>query len=212
MRSAVVAAVSILIFGAGALLVVYLATGGPERPASPAAAPAPATAPAPDAPPAPAVPPPGAPDLSRYAGVSGGAPPRPMEYAPAPPPPPEGSWEAVPAVARLSALGPLGRAVHGGLQDLQPRVSECFDRPAPARELLVGPGASDGAGSGATVLALELETGDGEVRIVDAPVSTRGDLDAGVVACAQQVLRGQVFPAPGARPGTRHRVLHPLIQ
>jgi hypothetical protein len=115
-------------------------------------------------------------------------------------------------VARLASLGALGIAVHGGLQDLQPRLSDCFDRPGRSGAVRTAADAAEGAVVGPTVLVLELETGTDEVRIVDAPVATRGETDDAVVGCAQQLLRGQAFGARGARAGTRHRVLHPLIQ
>jgi hypothetical protein len=134
-----------------------------------------------------------------------------MEYAPAPAPA-AGSWEATPMVGRLASLGPLAAAIRSGLQDLEPRLSECFDRPDRAGPVRTAADAAEGAVMGPTVLVLQLETRDGEVRVVDAPVATRGETDDGVVACAQRVLRGRTFPAPGARAGARHRVLHPLIQ
>ncbi|HSB21073.1 MAG TPA: hypothetical protein VLD85_13770, partial [Anaeromyxobacteraceae bacterium] len=164
------------------------------------------------APPAPAAGRPPGPDLSRYAAGGTGAPPQPMAYAPAAPPPPANSWEAVRPVARLAALGPVGVAVHGRLQELQPALSECFDRPAAARGVRSAPGAGEGAeGAGPTVLMLELEEGPDRVRIAGAPVATRGDAPEGVVACAQHVLEGETVPVPGARGGARHRVPHALI-
>ena len=56
------------------------------------------------------------------------------------------------------------------------------------------------------VLMLEIESLDGEVRIVDAPVRTRGDASDALVACAQGALRNQVIRAPEARPGDLHRM------
>jgi hypothetical protein len=50
------------------------------------------------------------------------------------------------------------------------------------------------------------------VVIVDAPVETRGNASDGLIACAQQVLRGAVVDAPTAKSGERYRVRYPLIQ
>jgi hypothetical protein len=201
MRRIAAAAISILLLGSGSILAVYFLSGSGDGGASPAS----------DA--APAVPVPPTPDLSRYQGGSA-SPPKPMEYAPAPPRPPAGTWEAIPPVARPAALGPLGAALHAGLQELQPRISDCFQRGARAGQGVTAVKEEYVAlpDTGATVLMLEVEALPGQVRIADAPVETRGGASDGLIACAQQVLRGQAFPARVASPGARHRVLYPLTQ
>ncbi|HET9554709.1 MAG TPA: hypothetical protein VFP50_17210, partial [Anaeromyxobacteraceae bacterium] len=134
---------------------------------------------------------------------------------PPPPAPPKGSWEAVPLSPRPAALGPLGAAVGRELNELAPQLSACFDEEVQARHGTAGVtavrDAAPQADQGTTVLVLELEAQAGAVRIVDAPVETRGGASDGLIACAQRVLRGKVFDAPGARPGARHRMLHPLL-
>ncbi|HTN54482.1 MAG TPA: hypothetical protein VML50_18885, partial [Anaeromyxobacter sp.] len=127
------------------------------------------------------------------------------------PPPPKGSWAAVPATARIAALGPLGREIRAGLDDLAPRLSRCAEAEVQARHGGQEVSGLQGADEkGAPALMLEIETLDGEVRIVDAPVETRGQADDGLFACAQRALRGQVIPAASARPGSRIRLLYPL--
>jgi hypothetical protein len=138
-----------------------------------------------------------------------------MQYAPLPRAP-AGSWEAVRPVARAASLGRLGLPVQRGLQALQPRLSACFGEEAQARHGQTGyTAAKEEFGvldeTGQTVVMLQLEVADGKVRIVDAPLEARGGASDGLVACAQQVLRGQSFTAPGAAPG-RHRLLFPLVQ
>ena len=135
---------------------------------------------------------------------------------PAPPPPTKGSWEAVPPAARAAALGKVGAAVGRELLELQPRLEACFDEDAQARHGLqphtvvkdVAPIESDAT----TILMLQIEEANGAARIVDAPVESRGTASDGLIACAQQVLRGRVIEAPEAKAGTRHRLLYTLSQ
>jgi hypothetical protein len=143
--------------------------------------------------------------------------------APAPPvappaPPPRGSWENVNPVGGPAELGAIGPAVAAALNGASARLAQCFDPSVEARHASSGalPAlARDGttvAGDGVpAVLFLELETLDGGVRIVDAPVETQGAAGDGVVLCAQQALRGLVLDAPAARPGARHRLRYPLL-
>jgi hypothetical protein len=56
------------------------------------------------------------------------------------------------------------------------------------------------------VLALEIETLDAEVRIVEARVQARGDASEAAVACAQGALRDRVIAAPPATAGHRNRM------
>lgn len=140
----------------------------------------------------------------------------PVVMGPPPPEPPRGSWEAVPLTARAHALGPLGGAVGRGLIELQPRLSACFDEDTQARHAReaysVVRDAAPSNDAGSTVLVLQIETGAGEARIVDAPLESRGGASDGLVACAQRALRGQRFAVPQAKAGQRFRLLHPLTE
>jgi len=140
----------------------------------------------------------------------------PVEYGPPPTVPPEGSWEAVPPVSRLSALGPVGAGIGRELAEMQPHLAGCFSAASQARYAGQGvTSVNDEApldDSGTTILMIQLETMEGSVRIVDAPVETRGGAKDALIACVQQALRGQVLPVPQARAGARHRVLFPLMQ
>lgn len=215
MRKLVLWAVAgiLLLFGAAVALILGLgdsssliggAVVGPADPASGAASPS--------GPPPPALanlpmPPssPGSPPIAP-----------PIQYGPPPTRPPEGSWEAVAPVARPAALGRIGAAIGRELNEIQPHVAECFAAATAARHS--GQAVSsvqdeaplDDAGT--TILMLQVETLEGQVRIVDAPVETRGRAGDAVIACVQQALRGQTFAVPDARPGSRHRILYTLTQ
>ena len=203
--------------GLGLAGVVAYATR--DRPFAPWAAPevAPAPAPAPDPPAAAPVPSPSpsAAPIVPLGPISVVVPPEPA----APPrAPPRGSWEDVDPVGRPAELGAIGPAVSMALNDASAKVAHCFDPDTEARHAssgVVPVAASDGttvAGNGVpAVLLLELETADGAVRIVDAPVESQGTTGDGVVLCAQRALRGLSLPAPGARPGERHRLRYPLL-
>jgi len=56
-------------------------------------------------------------------------------------------------------------------------------------------------------ILLDVETGDGEVRIADVSPANDG---AVFVTCARQELRGRVVPVPGAKAGTRTSVALPF--
>jgi hypothetical protein len=134
--------------------------------------------------------------------------------SPPPPKPPEGSWEAVPPAARASAAGAVGAAVWRETNALKPKLSACFDEEVQARHGLKGyttvPGQAPRSDYGTAVLMLEVEAGQGQVRIVDAPVETRGRASDGLIACTQGVLRGHVFRTAAAREPSRHRIRFPL--
>lgn len=146
-------------------------------------------------------------------------PPAPVQYDAAPEPPPPGSWEAITPVARAGSLGPIGSAVGRGLNALKPQLSACWNEAA-ASGGLVAPTdnyteARDEApppDQTTTILVLQVETMVDQVRIIEAPVESQGSASYGLVACAQRVLRGQTFDAPGARPGQRYRILHGLTR
>jgi hypothetical protein len=102
----------------------------------------------------------------------------------------ERSWEQIRPLAK-----PIAPLVHA----LAEPVAPCFDEYTQAR---FGPkphtSLSDvsGSGSGLASLMLELEAVDGGLRIVDAPVAQLGAAGDGLVACAQQVLRGRTILLP----------------
>jgi len=132
-----------------------------------------------------------------------------------PPPPPVGSWEAVPIARRAGALGKAGTALGQELNELQGELSACFDEDTQARHgtspVATVQDRSPQADAGVTVLMLELETMNGAVRIVDAPVEARGMASDGLLACAQSKLRGRVVQSPGTLAGERYRLLHTLL-
>ncbi len=138
-----------------------------------------------------------------------------VRYGPPAPEPPADSWEAVQVAARASALGPVGGALGRGLNEIQPRIAACFDEDTQARHGQKAVSETKDYAPmpdyGTTVLMLQVETQAGHVRIVDAPVETRGTASDGLIACAQGVLRGRTFEAPGAMPGERHRLLYSLM-
>ena len=210
MRKPVIAAVAIVAALALAVVVIAIATSGPSS--APGAS-APISVPG-------------------LEGVSGSAPgslgpsvpgltaapkpPPPIEVmGPPRPVPPEGSWEAVPPVARPAALGKVGAAVGRALLELKPRLDACFDEDTQAR---FGPRphtvVKDYAPieSRSTILMLQIEETGGQARIVDAPVESQGRASDGLIACAQQVLRGRTVDVPEARAGVRHRLLYALTQ
>jgi hypothetical protein len=204
-------AAAILLLAGLAMLGVYLASSDrPERPSEPVAL-------------APVQPPPAgaAPVAASPAATAAPATRRPtplappIEYGPAPLRAPTGTWEAVPPMSRPS--GAVGQALGAGLAQLQPRISACFSEETQARQGRdpVAATAEDYASlpdTGAIVLMLNLETVQDGVRIVDAPLESRGGASDGLIACAQRALRGQTFDAPGLKPGVRQRLLHPLSQ
>jgi hypothetical protein len=99
---------------------------------------------------------------------------------------------------------PLAPVVTAIAQPLAP----CFDEDVQVR---FGPmphtSLPDAGGPGPrpAMLMLQMEAIDGALRVVDAPVAVLGNAGDGLVACAQQVLRGRAVPfGPlGYRPGER---------
>ena len=147
--------------------------------------------------------------------AAGQVPPVSLHEAPPPPPDPD-SWEAVAPVGRLGALRGIGGAIGRELNELQPRLADCFTEESQAQHGQVAFSRVQDAQlpdeSGTTLLMLQLETRAGQVVIVDAPLETRGGASDGLIACAQRVLRGVVIPEPAAKSGARYRVRFPLIQ
>lgn len=201
MRKFLLALAAILLLGAIAIAVLYVATepGPAARPPPPA----PAIA---DLPPVPAT------TLAQpvLPAVPLQEPGPPVVYAPLPPKPPEGSWEAVTPVARPAALGPVGAAIGRSLNEVQPRLAACFEAAGSHGNVSAVVEPNPAEDRGVTVLVLHVETLAGRARIVDAPVETYGAATEGVVACAQQVLRGRVVTAPQAQPGSRYKILYTL--
>ena len=209
-RTFLVGVASILVLVAASVATVLLLTRdgrAPGRAAVVEAAPPPPAAVQLGGPASPASPP--SSDLP--GGLLGRGVPVSVERDAPPPPPPRDSWEAVPVTARAGALGPLGTAVGRELNDLHDRLSACFDEDAQARHgtqpISAVRDAAPLEDPGMPVLMLQLEAGGNQVRIVDAPVEARGGASDGLIACAQRVLRGQVFEAPVGRQAGRHRLL-----
>lgn len=199
-RFLVVGLAAIVALLLGSLAVIALVTGaGSSRtgPASATTRAAPAAAPAPEPPPVVPV------DLAR-APLKGVALPPPVIVSDArPPPPPADSWEAVPILpARRGAMGL-------DLEDIQPRLAQCFHPDVEARYGPTVPGeVKDSAplqDEQTTTLILQLEVAGDRLRVVDAPVESRSSTSDGTLACAQAVLRGQSAPAAGL-PAGKHRM------
>jgi hypothetical protein len=209
-RTLLAGVLAILALAAGSVAVVLLLTrdGRPPGRASVEPAPPPPPALAPLAGPASPASPPSS-DLP--GGLLGQGVPVVVERDAPPPPPPKDSWEAVPVTARAGSLGPLGAAVGRELNDLHERLAACFDEDAQARHgtqpVTAVRDTAPQDDVGMPVLMLQLEAGGNQVRIVDAPVEARGGASDGLIACAQRVLRGQVFEAPTGRQAGRHRLL-----
>jgi hypothetical protein len=221
MRKFLIGVAAVVGFGAVAGIAAVLATRAPRSPTQPVAPPALPPEVAPAAPQPLPAPSPGPAAFSRQQLLPPGAsaeppPPPPVVMGPPRPEPPRDSWEAVPPAARPGDLGPVGAALGRGLNELQDKVSGCYDEVVQARygqrQFTTVRDYAPLDDTGTTVLMLEVETQHGSVRIVDAPVETRGGASDGLIACAQQALRGQVVPAPQAVPGSRHRVRYPLRQ
>jgi hypothetical protein len=137
------------------------------------------------------------------------------EFGPPPEPPEKGTWEAVKLAPRVAALGAMGATVAEDLANLQDRIGACFEEEAQSRfgQVPVSrsrrPQAEDHEGP--TLLVLQLETRPGQVRIADAPVVSQGAGSDGLVACAQQVLRGHVIAVDGLTTTGRARLVFPLV-
>lgn len=210
MKKLVVLAVAgIVLLGGIAVLVIVFATGRSELVTGFLRAEPPAPVPGTEAP----LPPP---QGFLLPSPAPNVPDPPLIVSPPPPKPPEGSWEAVPPVARPAAAGPVGAAVGRELNELHDKLSACFDEDAQARHGPTGEPRSvkDYApieDSGTTILMLEVETAYGQARIVDAPLETRGAASDGLINCVQRVLRGHVVRTSEAKGQARYRILFPLL-
>jgi hypothetical protein len=188
----ILAALAVAFFGI--FVAIWFATSdGPASPPGPSAAAVPgATA---LATPSPAV------DLARapLGGIPG------QQYVivkdpPAPAPSP-GSWEAVPIFASRR------RPIALDLEELQPRLGECFSPSVSSRggSVVETKDAAPLRDEAATTLLLQLEVTGDRVFIADAPVESRGLATNGTLSCAQAVLRGTTVPSPGL-PDGKHRL------
>jgi hypothetical protein len=204
-RALLYGTVAIAVFGAAAFAGVYWATAG-DRGARPAG-----MDPLPALPPEPAPPP--LPDFSRL------PPPAAILSPPQPVPipryqPPKDSWEAIAPAARASTLGPVGVDVGRDLIALQDQLSTCFNPEVASQAGRAAPSRTADPEShqdlAETILVLELEAGNGTVRIVDAPIESHGSAEDMTIACAQRVLRGRTIHSATARAGGRYRLLHQL--
>jgi hypothetical protein len=143
-------------------------------------------------------------------------PPPPPAPPPGPPPisasfrAPDPAVPQAPRPAAAPARRP-GVTVSRITEIARPKLAPCFDPDAQARYGRQGFTAVGKPGRGQAVLTLQLEAGSGgRARVVDAPVLVRGDAEDGLLACAQQALRGIELPAAGVQPGARLEVRYPL--
>jgi len=208
-----VVTIALLVAGSVATLVA-LTREDRARPGRAAPEAAPGGAPAGEENGAPDAPPPGNP-ISGFAPPPAQPTPPPAAAAARAPPPPAGSWEAVPITARARSLGRQGGLIQARLNDLQDDLRTCFQADVQVRHagtaVSVVKDAQPMDDAGTLVLVLQLEGQDGSVRVVDAPVETRGGAGDELIACAQDFLRGRVLDVPGTKPGTRTRLLFPLM-
>jgi hypothetical protein len=122
--------------------------------------------------------------------------------------PATGPWEAIAPVSsrRLPAIS-------NALQQAEPALALCYDVETQARYgrqpySTVG---TTMPGTGGTTFLVNLEVGSsGKLRVVDAPVESRGAAEDGLIACVQETLRRQELGASSLAPGSRLRVRYPL--
>jgi hypothetical protein len=187
-RTLFIAGLCIAVLLGGSLIFVALFTGR-HPPASPEA-----TATATAAPPSSVAPP-------ATASPSLPAAPKPA--------PPRVAWDAAP---RDPSAPPMAsrvtrKVVRKALQaaPIQSRLARCVDR-----DVGFGGGAGRPPRPAPAVLTLEMETLDGQVRILEVNVRTWGGANQETVSCAQSALRGKVLAARGVRPGERMQMPFPL--
>jgi len=94
------------------------------------------------------------------------------------------------AAPEALALRALGAQLTAELHTLRPRLEACAGRDAMPRSV-----------------RLDVETGDGEARIVGAPAPGEG---SEFHRCAEQTLRGRTVPSPGVKAGRRTSMVVPL--
>jgi hypothetical protein len=214
MRRLAIAGVIALGIASAVVVALVSGTAPPSTPAptpEPIAAPAPPASPAESAAPAPAA---SAPERPPPAALP------PPEPAPAAEPqeaPHEPAAAAGAAPARAASTGeptpweevrPLPRgwpALVRKIAEAQPESLPCRDH-LPLGRFRARSRLGQVADAGAPMLTLQLETVDGAVKIVDAPVARKGALDDGSLACVQNALRGLTLDMPGTAAGTRQRL------
>jgi hypothetical protein len=118
----------------------------------------------------------------------------------APPDSPRASKAYRPPYTHRAPRGGINGLV-ASLGELQPRIARCS-----------GGGAAPAAPADQAVLVLELEPMDGAVKVVGARVHTMGKAREATVACARDVLVGQVLDVPEARPGKPVSIPYPIAQ
>jgi hypothetical protein len=64
--------------------------------------------------------------------------------------------------------------------------------------------------AGPRTIVLDVETGEGEVRIIGVPPASNGSLDDPLLICAERELGGKVIPVAGVEAGSRVPVAVPL--
>jgi hypothetical protein len=195
LRTLAIAAAAILLVGAAA--IAFILTAGSRTPRLDGPAPesgAPPAAP-PVVAPLPPLPPP-APDSPLARPEPGSR----VEPGPPPLPPELDRWEAVPVATRTDRMGLIGPILASELSILRPRLEACVDDDRQVRPAQAPPPQAPEPGSPdegtPTLLVLNLELEAGRIRIEDAPVEAQGRASEGAIACAQQVLRGHIIPAP----------------
>jgi hypothetical protein len=110
-------------------------------------------------------------------------------------------------------IDPLPRgwpALMARISRLQPKSSECAEQLSRARIRRTSPRRPAPDDPAATVLMLQLETTNGEVHVLDAPIETRGGASDGVVQCLQATLKGAAIPLAGTRDGQRMKLRFPI--
>lgn len=194
-RTSLMAGLALAALFGGSAILVFLWTGPPPSAGSP---PAPSDA---GAPALPAAPPVAAPLATA-----------PASRAPAPgPSTARASWSAP---ARDPSSPPMANRVIRRLvrkallaAPVEARLARCVDQAGG----FGGPAAPGSISRGKpALLVLDLEALGGEVRIVDAQVREWGAASEATLACARDVLRGQIVAAPTARRGERVWMPFPL--
>jgi hypothetical protein len=116
---------------------------------------------------------------------------------------------AAPAVTRMAPS--RGRfLVTRAIEQQVPGLVACLPGRAPGAAALVASRRGLPAADTAGVLLLELEPGDGELRIVDATVGERGAASDAELACAARALKGRALAMPGNTAGPRVTMPFPL--
>jgi hypothetical protein len=124
--------------------------------------------------------------------VDPGSPPASPSSEPLTPPPPRMS---------KSMRKFAGRQFVAAVDGLAARLAKCPDRYV-QRGFGTSP-VGDQVVDQFTMLVLDVATHGGKMEILDVPPQSNGSVSAALVGCAQEMLRGQVIPAPAAREASR---------